>query len=132
MPGTGQADSQKENGAPATSSRSSGSKPPRRPTSEPPDEDEQDIVAVPGSGPNVLAKKYGPHYMWGQLTGWHKQTVADPTASLSAERRGTLSLPDLDSCCAGAKTRYTAKVRTLGGVCVGCRPFFQAVFRAVF
>lgn len=111
QPGTGQADSQKENGAPATSSRSSGSKPPRRPTSEPPDEDEQDIVAVPGSGPNVLAKKYGPHYMWGQLTGWHKQTVADPTASLSAERRGTLSLPDLDSCGAGAKTRYTAKDR---------------------
>jgi hypothetical protein len=45
-----------------------------------------------------LAKKYGPWYIWGQLHGWFKQTVYDPTASLSADRRGTVSLPDIESC----------------------------------
>ena len=38
--------------------------------------------------------------------------IYDPTATLSAERRGTLSLPDIESCCAGAKGRYSAKVST--------------------
>ena len=41
--------------------------------------------------------------------GWFKQTVNDPTASLSAERRGTVSLPDIESSFAGGKTRYSAK-----------------------
>ena len=40
-------------------------------------------------------KKYGAGFAWGQLAGWFKQTVLDPTASLSADRRGTLSLPDV-------------------------------------
>jgi hypothetical protein len=52
---------------------------------------------------------YRPLYCWGQLSGWFKQTVNDPTASLSAERRGTLSLPDVESCFAG-KGRYGWKV----------------------
>jgi hypothetical protein len=43
-------------------------------------------------------KKYRSTFIWGQLTGWFKQTVLDPTASLSADRRGTISLPDVDSC----------------------------------
>lgn len=51
----------------------------------------------------VLSKHYGPWFMWGQLSGWYKQTVYDPTASLSAERRGTLSLPDIESCFGGRK-----------------------------
>ncbi|GFR46120.1 hypothetical protein Agub_g7609 [Astrephomene gubernaculifera] len=61
--------------------------------------------------PAVLSKRYGPWFMWGQLSGWFKQTVYDPTASLSAERRGTLSLPDMESCY-GARSRYTNKDRT--------------------
>ena len=56
-----------------------------------------------------LAKKYGALFIWGQLSGWFKQTVYDPTASLSAERRGTLSLPDPDSCY-GSGRQYTLKV----------------------
>jgi hypothetical protein len=64
-----------------------------------------------------LVKKYGPGFIWGQLNGWYKQTVYDPTASLSAERRGTVSLPDIESCYgSGVKTRYTAKARC------ACRP----------
>ena len=43
------------------------------------------------------AKEYEAHYIWGQLVGWYKQTVDKPNASLSADRRGTLSLPDFDS-----------------------------------
>ncbi|GBG33499.1 Histone-lysine N-methyltransferase ATXR3 [Hondaea fermentalgiana] len=43
-------------------------------------------------------KKYQSGYVWGQMSGWFKQTVASPDASLSAERRGTLSLPDMQSC----------------------------------
>ncbi|KAK9830947.1 hypothetical protein WJX81_000882 [Elliptochloris bilobata] len=65
-----------------------------------------------GAAKAGLAKKYGPGFIWGQLNGWYKQTVYDPTASLSAERRGTVSLPDIDSCYGtGVKTRYTAKER---------------------
>ena len=41
--------------------------------------------------------------------------IYDPTATLSAERRGTLSMPDIDSCSAGTKGRYTAKVNFLRG-----------------
>ncbi|KAG7667610.1 hypothetical protein Ndes2437B_g07622 [Nannochloris sp. 'desiccata'] len=52
----------------------------------------------------ALRKTYRPLYLWGQLNGWFKQTVSDPTASLSAERRGTLSLPDIESCFGGTGT----------------------------
>ena len=57
-----------------------------------------------------LCKKYGPWFIWGQLNGWYKQTVYDPTASLSAERRGTISLPDIECCYGGPRSRYSAKV----------------------
>ncbi|GAB4817034.1 hypothetical protein N2152v2_004080 [Parachlorella kessleri] len=63
------------------------------------------------SSSSSLCKSYRPLYVWGQLSGWFKQTVNDPTASLSAERRGTLSLPDVESCFAGGKGKYTAKER---------------------
>jgi hypothetical protein len=53
-------------------------------------------------------KKYRSTFIWGQLTGWFKQTVLDPTASLSADRRGTISLPDVDSCYG----KYSLKDRT--------------------
>lgn len=33
----------------------------------------------------------------------------DPTASLSAERRGTISLPDIESSFSGGRARYTIK-----------------------
>lgn len=60
----------------------------------------------------ALRKLYRPLYCWGQLNGWFKQTVNDPTASLSAERRGTISLPDLDSCFGSTKGRgYGPKER---------------------
>ncbi len=42
-------------------------------------------------------KEYDSSFVCGQLAGWFKQTVDKPNASLSAERRGTLSYPDLDS-----------------------------------
>ena len=57
-----------------------------------------------------MAKKYGAGFVWGQLNGWYKQTVFDPTASLSAERRGTISMPDIESCYGSSRNRYTMKV----------------------
>lgn len=42
-------------------------------------------------------KEYDASFIWGQLVGWFKQTVDKPNASLSAERRGVLSVPDLES-----------------------------------
>lgn len=42
-------------------------------------------------------KEYDASFIWGQLVGWFKQTVDKPNASLSADRRGTLSVPDLES-----------------------------------
>lgn len=59
---------------------------------------------------SALCKVYRPLYVWGQLSSWFKQTVNDPTASLSAERRGTASLPDLESAFAGGQARYSPKV----------------------
>ena len=35
--------------------------------------------------------------MWGQLVSWFKQTIVCPEASLSQDRRGTLSYPLIDS-----------------------------------
>ena len=40
-------------------------------------------------------KEYDSQYIWGQLVVWYKQTVDKPNASLSADRRGTLSVPDV-------------------------------------
>ena len=68
------------------------------------------LPSAPPPGASSLRKVYRPMYIWGQLSGWFKQTVSDPTASLSAERRGTVSLPDVESAFAGGKARYTAKV----------------------
>ena len=42
-------------------------------------------------------KEYDASFIWGQLAGWFKQTVDKPNASLSADRRGTLTVPDLES-----------------------------------
>lgn len=67
-----------------------------------------------------LAKRYGAGFVWGQLNGWYKQTVFDPTASLSAERRGTISLPDIESCYGGARSRYTVKVRSVSRHALHC------------
>lgn len=67
-----------------------------------------------------LVKKYGALFIWGQLSGWFKQTVYDPTASLSAERRGTLSLPDPDSCY-GSGRQYSLKVTWQASAFVPCR-----------
>lgn len=58
-------------------------------------------------GREHLCKKYGQGFVWGQLSNWFKQTVYDPTASLSADRRGTLSLPDAESTYSG---KYGKKV----------------------
>lgn len=42
-------------------------------------------------------KEYDSSFIWGQLVGWFKQTVDKPSASLAADRRGTIQLPDLES-----------------------------------
>ena len=70
------------------------------------------VVANATSKPSVLSKRYGSTFIWAQLSGWFKQTVYDPTASLSAERRGTISLPDIESCYGTARQRYGEKVCT--------------------
>ena len=68
------------------------------------------VVASTTSKSSVLSKRYGSTFIWAQLSGWFKQTVYDPTASLSAERRGTISLPDIESCYGTARQRYGEKV----------------------
>lgn len=59
----------------------------------------------------ALRKVYRPTYAWGQLSGWFKQTVNDPTASLSAERRGAISLPDIESAFKQGSANYLDKDR---------------------
>lgn len=58
-------------------------------------------------------KKYQAGFVWGQLSGWYKQTVSDPSASLSAERRGTISLPDFASCFGKGKNTYKDRKRII-------------------
>jgi [histone H3]-lysine4 N-trimethyltransferase ATXR3 len=38
-------------------------------------------------------KKYASPFVWGQMASWYKQTIVCPEASLSQDRRGTLSYP---------------------------------------
>jgi hypothetical protein len=38
------------------------------------------------------------------------QTVYDPNSTLAHERRGTIVLPDIESCYGGRGARYSAKV----------------------
>jgi len=87
-------------------------------------------TALAGGKPSdkVLSKHYGPFFMWGQLSGWYKQTVYDPTASLSAERRGTLSLPDIETCF-GTKKPYAAKERSALFEALEARP--EAAWRPI-
>ena len=73
-------------------------------------------AAQPG-GPAVR-KKYSQQYIWGQLNGWFKQTVYDPAATLSAERRGTLSLPDIESAYGSAAARFDMRVRSSAVYCL--------------
>mmetsp|Transcript_11397 Transcript_11397/g.31701 ORF Transcript_11397/g.31701 Transcript_11397/m.31701 type:complete len:1269 (-) Transcript_11397:54-3860(-) len=55
---------------------------------------------IPSTG-----KKFCQTFLWGQLMYWFKQTIYDPNASVSADRRGTVSLPDVES----AKGNYKQK-----------------------
>ena len=86
-------------------------------------DDEAGLVDEATAARAGLAKKYGPWFIWGQLSGWFKQTVYDPTASLSAERRGTISLPDVESCYGGcARSRYQQRDRAAMLEHVSTRP----------
>lgn len=106
---------------PANDSQTNSGEPGSRPGSRP--SSMHDLPSALGGGASEsegaalsnisnLRKVYRPMYIWGQLSGWFKQTVNDPTASLSAERRGTISLPDIESSCFAGHTRYTAKDRS--------------------
>lgn len=66
------------------------------------------VCACDHSLPVIISTPCRPHH-----AGWFKQTVNDPTASLSAERRGTISLPDIESSCFAGHTRYTAKASAM-------------------
>jgi len=62
-------------------------------------------LAVKDQGKTVYrgTKEYQAHHIWGQLVGWYKQTVDKPNSSLSADRRGSLSMPDISSFITTAK-----------------------------
>eukprot|EP00873_Tetraselmis_striata_P037804 jgi/Tetstr1/458068/TSEL_044575.t1 len=87
---------------------------------------ESDAPVAPGKGSSKAkagargasdrdgpSKKYRPGFLWGQMSAWYKQTVRDPSASLSADRRGTVSLPDPESCFGkeASSGRYAKKDR---------------------
>lgn len=42
-------------------------------------------------------KKFSSNFVWAQLVYWLKQTIDKPDASLSAGRRGTMTLPELNN-----------------------------------
>ena len=67
--------------------------------------------AFKGKRDLMLQKKYGPLYVWGQLVTWYKQTIYAPDASLSADRRGALSLPDPESCYTAPASKYVSVER---------------------
>ena len=47
---------------------------------------------------NPPAKKYNSQYIWGQCNFWERHTIESPDSSLSAERRGTICLPNIKCC----------------------------------
>ena len=62
-------------------------------------------------------KEYENNYIWGQLVGWYKQTVDKPNASLSAERKGALCYPDIESFfwnefITNSKTNYSESINS--------------------
>lgn len=59
-----------------------------------------------GKRDSTYSKCYRAAFLWAQCTAWFKQTVYDPTASLSAERRGILSLPDIETAYGGVSALY--------------------------
>ena len=67
-------------------------------------------------------KKYSAQYAWGQLHFWERHTIESPDCSLSHQRRGTVSLPNL-RCCYAKLTLLPAdklkgKKRRASGVAV--------------
>ena len=65
---------------------------------------------------NADGKKYGTQYVWGQLAFWERQTIEAPDASLSQQRRGTVTLPSIESCYSRSKKsslnkKYNCKER---------------------
>ena len=74
----------------------------------------EDMTAVPSANGQRaregFCKKYGPWYVWGQLNNWYRQTIADPTATLSGDRRGTIALPDIECTFVRPRSRYSTKV----------------------
>ena len=72
---------------------------------------------LPGCAPDggqtqcSISRMYGEHFVWSQLISWTK-TSADPYSSLSSERSGALSLPDIERL---YDKHYSAQV---GTVCV--------------
>jgi hypothetical protein len=50
------------------------------------------------------------------LAGWFKQTVDKPNASLSADRRGTLSYPDLESFIISKGKRSKPRAKKTGNI----------------
>ena len=67
--------------------------------------------AFHGKAALMLRKKYSPLYIWGQLVTWFKQTIYTPEASLSADRRGALSLPDPEGCYSATPSHYVKTER---------------------
>lgn len=57
-----------------------------------------------------LTKKYSAFHIHGTLCGWYKQTVDKPAASLSADKRGTLSVTCIENPPEGD---YNPKIRSV-------------------
>jgi len=81
---------------PAAQTKGSGRTHATRKRPPPPEEKCRRQVSLTPGDPTE-GKKYMTQFIWGQLSAWFKQTIYDPSASLSAERRGTVSLPDPES-----------------------------------
>lgn len=58
----------------------------------------------------TLNKKYSALYIQGTMCGWYKQTVEKPAASLSADKRGTMTLACIEM---AAEGDYSPKVRKI-------------------
>ena len=57
-----------------------------------------------------LKKKYSAFHIQGTLSGWFKQTVEKPASSLSADKRGTLSVSSLEN---PSEADYCSKIRSV-------------------
>uniref|UniRef100_A0A061R538 Putative histone-lysine n-methyltransferase atxr3-like isoform x1 n=1 Tax=Tetraselmis sp. GSL018 TaxID=582737 RepID=A0A061R538_9CHLO len=56
--------------------------------------------------PQAGGRRHSLRWLWSEMAGWIRQSARDPGNALYSERRGVVTLPDIESCYGAFKDRY--------------------------